>query len=167
MGGRSDVLLNEREVNVGADGDVEGALLVGLVGSGHNDVPVWVSIQHELLKVLAPRNELQRIFIQYVVFRWLDVSRVDVETNHGSNKSHSDLFLPGLLGPAESNFDCCRIPCLKFEQELGVLHPGARVYIVFKLLVVEMATSSTALRLPLRGKDDILAISELLNLHGL
>ena len=165
--GRSDVLLNQREVNVGADGDVEGALLVGLVGSGHNDVPVRVSIQHELLKVLAPRNELQRIFIQYVVFRWLDVSRVDVETNHGSDKSHSDLFLPGLLRPAESNFDCCRVPSLKLEEELGVLHPSALVNIVFKLFVVEMAASSTALRLPLRGENDILAISELLNLHGL
>ena len=77
------------------------------------------------------------------------------------------MFLPGLLRPAESNFDSCRVPSLKLEEELGVLHPSALVNIVFKLFVVEMAASSTALRLPLRGENDIFAISELLNLHGL
>ena len=85
MDGRSDVLLCQREVNVRTHGNVERALLVGLVGRRHDDVPVGVPIQHELLKVLAPRNELQRIFIQYVVFRWLDVSRVNIETDHGAD----------------------------------------------------------------------------------
>ena len=137
-------MLLQLEVNVRTHGNVEWAQFVGFVSRRHNDVPVGVPVQLELLVVKAPRNELQRIFIQYVVFRWLNVSRVDVETNHGPNKSLTNLFLPSLLRPAESDFDCRSFSGLKLEKELGVLHPSARVCLVLKLLVIEMATTGAS-----------------------
>ena len=115
----------QREVNIRTHGNVERALLVGLVRRRHNDVPIWSTIQLELLGVKAPRDELQSIFVEYVVFSGLNVSRVDVETDHGTNEGHADLFLPGLLGPAKSDFNSCGGLGLQLEKELGVLHPSA------------------------------------------
>ena len=117
----SDILRREGEVNIRRDGNVEGALFAGLISRGHDDVAIRIAIEHKLLVVEAPRHKLQSFSIQNVVFRWLNVSRVYVETDHGSNKSHSDLFLPGLLWPAESNFDRGRLPSLELEEELRVL----------------------------------------------
>ena len=97
------------EINVCGNGDVERAQLVGLISCGHNKVALGVAVQNELFVVLAPRHELQRIFIQYVVFRRLELSRVHIESNHGTDKGHADLFLPGLLRPAECDFDGGRI----------------------------------------------------------
>jgi hypothetical protein len=85
---------------------------------------------------LAPRHELQTILINYVVFRWLNVGRVYIETNHGSDKGHSDLFLPGLFGPAECDFDLSRLPRYKLEKEFRVLAPSHRVLLLLKFLVV-------------------------------
>ena len=154
----SDILWREGEVNVRRDGNVEGALFVGLISRGHDDVAVWVAIQHKLLVVEAPRHELQRIFIQYVVFRWLNVSRVNIETDHGSHEGHSDLFLPGLLWPAQRNFDRGGLASLKLEKELRVLQPGESIRLRLKLLVVEMATTRTPL-LPGGGEHDVAAVS--------
>ena len=123
-------------------------------------------VQHELLVILAPRDELQRVFIQYVVFRRLNVSRVYIETNHGADEGHADLFLPGLFRSAEGDFNCGGFACLQLEQELGVLHPGAGVRLVFKFFVVEVAPASATF-LPLRAQHDVLAVSELLDFYGL
>ena len=154
----SDILWREGEVDVRRDGNVEGALFLGLISRGHDDVAVWVAIQHKLLVVEAPRHELQRIFIQYVVFRWLNVSRVNIETDHGSHEGHSDLFLPGLLWPAERNFDRGGLTSLELEEELRVIQPSERISLRLKLLVVEMATTRTPL-LPGGGEHDVAAVS--------
>ena len=162
----SDILRLEGEVNIRRDGNVEGALFVGLISRGHDDVAIRIAIQHELLIVEAPRHELQRIFIQYVVFRWLNVSRVYIETDHGSHKGHSNLFLPGLLWPAQRNFDRSRLPRLKLEEELRVLQPGESIRLRLKLLVIEMATTCAPL-LPGGGEHDVAAVSQLLHFDGL
>ena len=162
----SDILRREGEVNIRRDGNVEGALFLGLISRRHDDVAIRIAIEHKLLVVEAPRHELQRIFIQYVVFRGLNVSRVYVETDHGSNESHSDLFLPGLLWPAQRNFDRSRLPRLKLEEELRVLQPGESIRLRLKLLVVEMATTCTTL-FPRGGEHDVAAVSQLLHFDGL
>lgn len=101
----SDVLLNQREVDVRRDRNVERSLLVRLVSRRHDEVAVRVAIKPQLLGVLAPGHELQILLINGVVFCWLNVSRVYIETNHGSDESHSDLFLPGPFGPAERDLN--------------------------------------------------------------
>jgi len=159
-------LWREGEVNVCGDGNVEGALFVGLISRGHDDVAVGVAVQHKLLVVEAPRHELQRIFIQYVVFRWLNGSRVYIETDHGSHEGHSDLFLPGLFRPAQRDLDRGRLASLELEEELRVLQPGECVRPRLELLIVQMATTCTPL-LPAGGEHDIAAVSQLLNFDGL
>jgi hypothetical protein len=72
------------EVNVSGDRDVKGSELVWLIGRGHNNVAIGVAVQLELLCVEAPRHELQ-IFILKIVFSWLGLGWVYIETNHGSN----------------------------------------------------------------------------------
>ena len=163
---RSDIVLNEGEVNIGGDRDVEGSLLVGFVGGGHDDVAIGVSIEPQLLRVEAPRHELQVLLINRVVFCWLNVSRVYIETDHGSNESHSDLFLPGLFRSAECNLDESLVACHKFEEELRVLEPGHSVLFLLKLLVVEMAATRATL-LPLGCEHDVTAVGQLLHLNWL
>ena len=133
------------EIDVCGDGDVEGSELVGLIGRRHNQVAVGVSIEDQLLAVEAPRNELKRVFIQYVVFSRLDLGWVYIETYHGADERHADLFLPGFFGPAECDLDGGRLARLELEQELGILHPGEGIRLLLELLVVQVAASGAAL----------------------
>ena len=145
------------EIDVGRDGDVEGAELVWLVSSRHDHVTICVAVQNELFVVLAPRHEFKRVLIDHGVLRRLNLIRVYIEANHGADQRHADLLLPGLLWPAKRNFDGRSLISYEFEQELGVLHPGEGVRLLLVLLVVEVAASSVAL-FPSRGKHDISAI---------
>ena len=135
-------------------------MFVGLVGRGHDAVAFGVAIEHELLVVLAPRHELEGVPVDDVVFGGHFVGLVYIETNHGTDKRHADLFLPSFFRSAQGNFDGGRLICHEFQQELRVLMPREGIRLLFELLVVEMAASSRPL-FPSRCQDDVTTVSQL------
>jgi len=116
-------------------------LLCRFVGGRHDDVSfavlALVALQPDSLRHFVPRHELAPFLVQDRVFRWLLRSAlVHVEADHASNEVLANLLLPSFVWSAQCNLHSYFVPRIQFQQELGVVHPGELIWLLFKFFVV-------------------------------
>ena len=123
----------------------------------------------ELLGNFVPWHKLLRRFIDQILLGRVLTGGVHVEADHAADEAHADLFFPSVFWASQGHLDGGDLlprGQLKLHVVLGVVDPRELVYLLFELLVVEVAAAGRFLG-PLARMHDILRVLQLLDFHGL